>query len=87
MDIGPSRLPGLWMQTISNREFARQLGVSETAVRRAEKSGRIRREPDGAWDLERVQGAYLLDDPRAPGGQLSGPGAGVGSPPLLMNEV
>jgi hypothetical protein len=31
----------------SNRELARQLGVSETAVRRAEKAGRIRRE--GGW--------------------------------------
>jgi DNA-binding Lrp family transcriptional regulator len=32
----------------SNRELARQLGVSETAVRRAAKAGRIRRETDGA---------------------------------------
>jgi DNA-binding Lrp family transcriptional regulator len=32
------------MGVTSNRELARQLGVSETAVRRAEKAGRIRRD-------------------------------------------
>jgi hypothetical protein len=42
----------------SNRELARQLGVSETAVRRAEKAGRIRRERDGSWDLAKVKAAW-----------------------------
>ncbi|MGH6897968.1 MAG: elements of external origin, partial [Geminicoccaceae bacterium] len=42
----------------SNRELARQLGVTETAVRRAEKAGRIRREADGAWDPARVKAAW-----------------------------
>ena len=46
------------MATTSNRDLARQLGVSETAVRRAEKAGRIGREPDGAWDLARVKAAW-----------------------------
>jgi hypothetical protein len=46
------------MRVTSNRELARQLGVSETAVRRAEKAGRIRREPDGAWDLVKVRAAW-----------------------------
>jgi DNA primase len=46
------------MRTSSNRELARQIGVSETAVRRAEKAGRIRREPDGAWDLARVKALW-----------------------------
>ncbi|MGH6919842.1 MAG: elements of external origin [Geminicoccaceae bacterium] len=45
-------------RTASSRELARQLGVSETAVRRAEKAGRIRREPDGAWDLAKVRAAW-----------------------------
>jgi hypothetical protein len=45
-------------RTASNRELARQLKVSETAVRKAEKAGRIRREPDGAWDLPRVKAAW-----------------------------
>jgi hypothetical protein len=46
------------MGTTSNRELARQLGVSETAVRRAEKAGRIKREPDGSWDPARVKAAW-----------------------------
>jgi hypothetical protein len=46
------------MPVISNRELARQLGVSETAVRRAEKAGRIRREADGAWDPAKVRAAW-----------------------------
>ena len=45
-------------RTASNRELARQLGVSETAVRRAEKAGRIRREPDGSWDPAKVKAAW-----------------------------
>jgi hypothetical protein len=45
-------------RTASNRALARQLGVSETAVRRAEKAGRIRREADGAWDPATVKAAW-----------------------------
>jgi hypothetical protein len=46
------------MATTSNRELARQIGVSETAVRRAEKAGRIKREGDGSWNLAKVQAAW-----------------------------
>jgi hypothetical protein len=46
------------MATTSNRELARHLGVSETAVRRAEKAGRIKREADGAWDPAKVKAAW-----------------------------
>jgi hypothetical protein len=46
------------MRMTSNRELSRQLGVSETAVRRAEKAARIRREADGAWDLAKVKAAW-----------------------------
>jgi hypothetical protein len=46
------------MRVTSNREFARHLAVSETAVRRAEKAGRIKREADGAWDLAKVKAAW-----------------------------
>jgi hypothetical protein len=53
------------MRTSSNRALARQLGVSETAVRRAEKAGRIRREADGAWDLARVKAAWARNTDRA----------------------
>ncbi len=53
------------MRTTSNRELARQIGVSETAVRRAEKSGRIRREADGAWELARVKAAWAGNTDRS----------------------
>jgi hypothetical protein len=46
------------MGVSSNRALAHQLGVSETAVRRAEKAGRIKREPDGSWDPARVRAAW-----------------------------
>jgi hypothetical protein len=45
-------------RTTSNRELARRIGVSETAVRRAEKAGRIGREADGSWDLAKVKSAW-----------------------------
>jgi hypothetical protein len=46
------------MRMTSNRELARKLGVSETAVRRAETAGRIRREADGSWDLGKVRAQW-----------------------------
>jgi hypothetical protein len=46
------------MARTSNRELGRQLGISETAVRRAEKAGRIRREADGSWDPAKVKAAW-----------------------------
>jgi hypothetical protein len=63
------------MRTSSNRELARQLGVSETAVRRAEKAGRIYREPDGAWDLARVRTPGRATPTRRNSGASLTPGA------------
>jgi hypothetical protein len=60
------------MQTRSNRELARQLGVSETAVRRAEKAGRIRREADGGWHVARVKATWVGNTD--PAQQRPGPG-------------
>ena len=39
--------------TPSTRELARRIGVTETALRKAEAKGRIEREPDGQWDVEK----------------------------------
>jgi len=49
----------------SNRELARQLGVSETAVRRAETAGRIKREADGSWNLAKVKAAWASNTDHA----------------------
>ena len=49
----------------SNRELARQIGVTETAVRRAEKVGRIKREADGSWDLAKVKAAWASNTDQA----------------------
>ena len=61
----------------SNRGLARQLGVSETAVRRAEKAGRIGREADGSWDLAKVRAAWAgnTDPAQQRGGRSAGNGS------------
>ena len=55
----------------STRELARRLGCSHTSLQKAERSGRIAREPNGRWDLEKVRaGLTTRADPteRAPYG-------------------
>jgi hypothetical protein len=44
----------------SQREVARHLGVSHTALQKAQRAGRIAPEADGAWDIEKVR-ARLAD--------------------------
>ena len=39
----------------STRELARRIGVTETALRKAEAKGRITREPDGQWEVEKTR--------------------------------
>ena len=41
--------------TSSTREAARRLGVSDTALRKAEQTNRIAREPDGQWDIDKTR--------------------------------
>jgi hypothetical protein len=41
--------------TPSTREAARRLGISDTAIHKAERSGRIAREPDGSWDIDKTR--------------------------------
>jgi hypothetical protein len=64
-------------RTVSNRGLARRLGVSETAVRRAEKAGRIGREADGSWDLAKVRAAWAgnTDPAQQRGGRSAGNGS------------
>ncbi|WP_027285937.1 hypothetical protein [Rubritepida flocculans] len=41
--------------TPSTREAARRIGITETALRKAEATGRIGREPDGSWDIDKTR--------------------------------
>ena len=41
--------------TNSTREAARRIGVSDTAIHKAERAGRIAREPDGQWDIDKTR--------------------------------
>jgi len=41
--------------TASTREAARRIGVSDTAIHKAERAGRITREPDGNWDIDKTR--------------------------------
>jgi hypothetical protein len=79
------------MRTTSNRELARRLGVSETAVRRAERSGRIVRAADGAWDLAQVKAAWAGNTDRAqqrrePGAVKPVPAAALGAVRETLRE-
>jgi len=41
--------------TTSTREAARRIGLSDTAIHKAERAGRITREPDGNWDIDKTR--------------------------------
>ncbi|WP_137179191.1 hypothetical protein [Roseomonas sp. AR75] len=51
----PAARPPVAQQGPSMREIARQVGISHTALQKAERNGRIAREPDGSWDIEKVR--------------------------------
>jgi hypothetical protein len=61
--------------TPSTREAARRIGVTETALRKAEQSSRIAREPDGSWDIDKTRRRLVetADPARSP--LASGAGA------------
>jgi hypothetical protein len=54
--------------TPSTREAARRIGVSHTALQKAERAGRIMREASGQWDVEKTRQrmAATADPTRSP---------------------
>ena len=42
-------------RTVSGRELARRVGLSHTAIQKAERAGRIARDPDGQWDVAKAR--------------------------------
>ena len=58
-------------ENISMREVARRIGVSHTALQKAQRSGRIAREADGTWNVDNVrQGMAMASVARLPVGRL-----------------
>jgi DNA-binding XRE family transcriptional regulator len=65
--------------TSSTREAARRLGVSDTTMHKAERTGRIAREHDGQWDIAKTR-ARLLDTADPQRSPISGSAAAEGTP-------
>jgi hypothetical protein len=61
--------------TASTREAARRIGITETALRKAEGSGRIARELDGSWDIDKTRRRLVetADPARSPLASSAGP--------------
>ena len=68
--------------TASTREAARRLGVSDTAIHKAERAGRIAREPDGQWDIDKTRRRLVetADPVRSPLATGGGGGGAEGTP-------
>jgi hypothetical protein len=66
--------------THSTREAARRIGVTETALRKAAAKGRIVREPDGQWDVDKTRRRMVetADPARSPLAGAVGMSAGAG---------
>jgi hypothetical protein len=60
-------------QVASQHEAARRLGISHTALQKAQRSRRIAPEPDGYWDVEKVRAqlARTADPARKTGGMAT----------------
>ena len=78
--------------TPSTREAARRIGVTETALRKAEQTGRITREPGGQWDVDKtrrrmVETADPIRSPLAQSGGAFGTGASADATPFARLKV
>jgi hypothetical protein len=74
--------------TPSTREAARRIGITETALRKAEQTNRIAREPDGRWDIDKTRRRLVetADPARSPLANGSG-AAGAGDTPYARLKV
>ncbi len=73
--------------TASTREAARRIGITEAALRKAEATGRIAREPDGQWNIDDTRRRLVeTADPHRSPLALSG-GSGGGDTPFARLKV
>ena len=71
--------------TSSTREAARRIGLSDTAMHKAERSGRIAREPDGQWDIDKTR--RRLTETGDPARSPLASGAGAEGTPFARLKV
>jgi hypothetical protein len=69
----------------SQREAARRLGVSHTALQKAQRAGRIAPEPGGGWDVEKARaGLAASSDPARKTSALAAPAPAPGPGPAMV---